>query len=390
MIRCSIASPPGAYLADFAPDGRSLAVAVPQFASAVIERISVDGRDLGPLATSFDSPPKKLLWSPDGRQLAWLKRTEELDVVVPSTGVTRRLVPAPQTQLHYTELDGWSADGSTVLYTRGDDPNNSSLYLLDVATDESRRLVGGRYAAWSPDGTWIAFIAPDLTANRNEVLGSLDVIHPDGTGLRTLVHAPALYDLVWSPDSTQIVYEWAIDVESHIRIVSVAGGPVRDLTEGIGPLFWAPTGIFLAGLQPDLPPYAFRVDPATGAKHGFAHTFSTVAAVAPDGKTVAYAIANPQGNPPGGIRLVDYSGKDDRPLLDCSGTPGPDRVIGTRLGDVIDVRGGGVDSVVCGRGYDVVYADRRDYVARDCERVIRSGGSFSRALPRLRASSGRA
>src|SRR5436190_16044716 len=33
------------------------------------------------------------------------------------------------------------------------------------------------------------------------------------------------------------------------------------------------------------------------------------------------------------------------------------------------VNGGGRDRVTCGRGSDIVYADRRDRVARDCERL---------------------
>jgi hypothetical protein len=44
---------------------------------------------------------------------------------------------------------------------------------------------------------------------------------------------------------------------------------------------------------------------------------------------------------------------------------------GSALNDVIRVNGGGGDRVTCGRGSDVVYADRRDRVARDCERVTR-------------------
>jgi hypothetical protein len=39
--------------------------------------------------------------------------------------------------------------------------------------------------------------------------------------------------------------------------------------------------------------------------------------------------------------------------------------------DIVDVRGGGIDTVSCGPGRDTAYADRRDRVARDCERVIR-------------------
>jgi hypothetical protein len=39
--------------------------------------------------------------------------------------------------------------------------------------------------------------------------------------------------------------------------------------------------------------------------------------------------------------------------------------------DMIRVNRGGRDRVTCGRGREIVYADRRDRVARDCERVTR-------------------
>lgn len=55
-----------------------------------------------------------------------------------------------------------------------------------------------------------------------------------------------------------------------------------------------------------------------------------------------------------------------------NGGPGPDSVWGGPGADVIDVSGGGRDRVDCGPGRDVVRADRRDRVARNCERVIRS------------------
>lgn len=52
-----------------------------------------------------------------------------------------------------------------------------------------------------------------------------------------------------------------------------------------------------------------------------------------------------------------------------TGTPGADEVEARGGNDVIRVNGGGVDTVDCGNGRDVVVKDRRDKAARDCERV---------------------
>jgi hypothetical protein len=46
-------------------------------------------------------------------------------------------------------------------------------------------------------------------------------------------------------------------------------------------------------------------------------------------------------------------------------------IVGTRGADLIDVVGGGRDSVRCGRGVDTVVADRGDVVAADCDVVSR-------------------
>src|SRR3954470_5418742 len=48
-----------------------------------------------------------------------------------------------------------------------------------------------------------------------------------------------------------------------------------------------------------------------------------------------------------------------------------ERVVGTRGADLIDVAGGGRDTVRCGRGVDTVVADRGDVVGADCDVVAR-------------------
>ena len=53
------------------------------------------------------------------------------------------------------------------------------------------------------------------------------------------------------------------------------------------------------------------------------------------------------------------------------GTAPHDRLRGTPKADLIDVVGGGRDTVACGKGLDVVTADQGDSIARDCEVVSR-------------------
>ena len=64
-------------------------------------------------------------------------------------------------------------------------------------------------------------------------------------------------------------------------------------------------------------------------------------------------------------------GSDGRDVI--RGTGKADHIVARDGNDTIDVRGGGADVVDCGRGRDVVRADRRDRVGRSCERVIRRG-----------------
>lgn len=53
------------------------------------------------------------------------------------------------------------------------------------------------------------------------------------------------------------------------------------------------------------------------------------------------------------------------------GFNGADRIYGRGGNDRIDARRGNRDTVICGRGRDLVRADRRDRISRTCERVIR-------------------
>ena len=70
----------------------------------------------------------------------------------------------------------------------------------------------------------------------------------------------------------------------------------------------------------------------------------------------------------GNDRIEGSSGNDR-----LTGGRGGDRLSGGSGSDRIDARDGRRDRIACGRGRDRVIADRVDRVARDCERVRRSG-----------------
>jgi hypothetical protein len=80
-----------------------------------------------------------------------------------------------------------------------------------------------------------------------------------------------------------------------------------------------------------------------------------------------------------GLRLVGWNGVRDRTLFPCRGTARADHIrvaaapTTMKAGagnDLVDARNGRIDTIDCGPGRDVVWADRRD-VVRNCEIVHR-------------------
>ena len=151
---------------------------------------------------------------------------------------TKPLVP--DAEIHFdmgARSHDWSPDGTRLVYAAG--PRQSAgLYILDLTTHQTRKLTRGIAPAWSPDGSLIAF-----RRSHDAVL----TIHADGSGLRTLVQWPAhpgmtytiprpgYYQVVWSPDSTALLYgvlELTGDAREIYRIAS-AGGEPQSITRGV-------------------------------------------------------------------------------------------------------------------------------------------------------------
>jgi dipeptidyl aminopeptidase/acylaminoacyl peptidase len=246
-----------------------------------------------------------------------------------------------------------SPDGSRVVYTRRwvdrrEDRWQSSLWIMDADGSRNRFLVDGSGAAWSPDGTRVAFLAPGGAG-----AGQVWVKHlgeQGATQVTRAARAPA--DLRWSPDGRRIGFTdfvprrsgWAIDLPAapegatwtkspmvverlhyrtdgrgmsepggrHLFLVAADGGTPRPLTSGdwsLGAQFdaivgavgwdWLPDGraVIVEGLQdPDADRNyrdtdLFRVEVESGAVRKLTAERGswTSPVVSPDGRRIAFA-----------------------------------------------------------------------------------------------------
>ena len=192
-----------------------------------------------------------------------------------------------------------SPDGRTIVYVRrsGDimtDRMQSSLWLVDVASGKQTPFAAnGNTPRWSPDGTRIAYAAPD---GERAQLFVRWVASGASARVTTLPGDPN--SLAWSPDGSRLAYianvagegmklgqaphkpegaKWAEPLEvidrinyrndgpgyvkpgrDHLFVVAADGGAARQLTFGAfddgGPLSWSPDGrtiLFSAIRGPD-------------------------------------------------------------------------------------------------------------------------------------------
>jgi dipeptidyl aminopeptidase/acylaminoacyl peptidase len=198
------------------------------------------------------------------------------------------------------------------------------------------------YPSVSPDGTRVAFLR--LVAFDDAVLS---VASSDGGGASVDVawDAHRFSPPAWSPDGRRLLFargdpcqRWGIDV------VRASGGSLARLTNQCR-FFGTARGDRLRG------------SPFLDELYGFGGDDRL------DGRGGRDRLLGGEGDD----LLIGGAGEDD-----VQAGPGRDRVVAGDANDIVRVTDGSRDRVSCGRGsYDIVYADRRDVVGRDCERVYR-------------------
>ena len=186
------------------------------------------------------------MWSPDGKQIAYLSRREEgnqIWLIKEGEVRSQRLTSAPADITYFR----WSPDGRQIAYIatippaaapngklapQADSespPATTHIFIVDVEIRKTTQLTEKEYApilfSWSPDGSQIAFSAGGVfKANVSDRKVTKLVSRPGTNG-----------NPIWSPDGTTIAF-----VSNHgdptrqvgLSIVPAEGGALRELEQG--------------------------------------------------------------------------------------------------------------------------------------------------------------
>jgi TolB protein len=272
----------------------------------------VDGSDRKELTKPVT--PSSPAWSPDGGQIAFVSGSggsSEVHVIRSDGRGERRLASAPATG----PLE-WAPDGKGLLagiLTPGGesgDPTPSKIALLSLGERHPRTIAEGRDAAWSPDGSRVAFVRDrwQIMGRRKGAVGvpTLASVRRDGTGLQPLFRSRSgavgtrFGSPVWTPDGLSVLIPESEDIvggEERVRQVPADGGRGRVIARG------GPSGYDALTVSPDGKLVAFAtgkgieiVSLASGERTAVIHIGEHVVdalAWSPDGKELGY-LASPE------------------------------------------------------------------------------------------------
>jgi Tol biopolymer transport system component len=231
-------------------------------------------------------------WSPDGSAL--LVETEQRDLnseiytFTPDGTQIDRLT----FDFAWDAMPYWSPDGSSIAFMRGE-PDDSNLYIMSADGTHETQLTdyeGYEHSpSWSPDGERIAFVWGNQETRSFGSEGELWVVGADGSEATLLLNA-GIWQPDWSPGGRYIALGMGVGEVSHIGVLDLVTGLVRDLGRGFAPQ-WSPDGARLAFISDrdgdwDL----YTMDPDGGDVEQLTNdaAFDTAPIWSPDGATIMF------------------------------------------------------------------------------------------------------
>ena len=254
----------------FSPDGQWLAFSTARSEKNQIWVIPMAGGEARQV-TDAKAGVGQFRWSPAGDAFAFVMRDpetdeeekaskEKRDVILvdqnfkfghvytapfdPAATETAEAARVTEGDFHVTGFD-WSPDGSQLVFAHQADPRintgrlSGDIAVVSASGGDVAQLVTGpgveSSPRWSPDGSLIAYAS---TGDQPEPVGMADlyVVDPETGDSRMLPETPnrSVSILGWSADSDEVFLNESLGTTRHVIAVPVAGGAIRQVTEGAG------------------------------------------------------------------------------------------------------------------------------------------------------------
>jgi hypothetical protein len=368
----------------WSPDGERVAfTAAPEgrkSGDSELYTAAADGSD--PRRLTFDDTTEhSVSWSPDGKWIAVLTGTEttpdQLAVISAEGGDMRFLRTVDSIMAE------WSPAGDTIAIAEP----LSGIQLIPVEGGDATTIAPDanvRSFSWAPTGKTLVF--NDCSSE----FCDLFKVNSDGSGVEPLVQRGGRDYIdapLWSPDGKTIVFCRALDGEDGFWAVDANGGEPRLVQEGNQACghwqSWQPVlhSVHIPPIDPCRPPVEGTPGPDSmkGGNDpdrllGLGGDDEILGRRGPDclfgGRGADFVRGGRGADTIWGGRGNDrLAGGPDGDTIYAG--RGRDRVRGGPGGDLIDVRGGGNDTVDCGAGEDRAYVSKSDTVL-NCEHVTRA------------------
>lgn len=218
------------------------------------------GLSTAPLRMQLIEGGESPIWSPDGKLIAFLKRSDlgsrywranELWIMDPAGQQARKLY----TGQFYNPYVSWSLD-SRLLAFEVDEAGKRYIYTVDWKFGRIKQLVRGESPAWSPTSNRLVFRRRDFSQT-----GQMDVVYrinSDGSDLRVIARVPIeraqrsythLLAPSWAPDGTRIAFGVNNSRYVGVRIQNIDGERLKEIPtqhQQVHQLKWSVDGTRLA------------------------------------------------------------------------------------------------------------------------------------------------
>jgi Tol biopolymer transport system component len=194
---------------EWSPDGRQIAFVKVNGSSSDLWVMNGDGSGARAITKNGGKPSNwafQPAWSPDGKLLAYVSEESTYDLalwVINADGSGRRQLAALDSYTGGIDTPTWSPDGSRVAFTafRGGGPQIWSLGLKTLAWVQLSKNAGGAYdATWSPDGAHLAYVG------RESGKSDIWVMDEDGSNPVRVTTNGWSRSPAWSPDGSRLGY----------------------------------------------------------------------------------------------------------------------------------------------------------------------------------------